>query len=405
LEYSRHDEEELGCRGKMNILILPSWYPTFDGPLNGSFIREQSALTDIEHSVRVLFPRILGRQDFWKLLQRDSADLSKYQPISPPEAEAFFFVALQKLSKKLQIKNAIQSGERSLEELMNSGWKPDVIHAHVTFDAGIYATALGEKYGIPVMITEHSGPFLLDKYSKYVRELVKCSLETAQLVATLSNHQSRALLSHGLKIRPIIVGEMIDDASFNIEPKSDLKDRFVILTVSGSQFYKDLDTFLQALLILKEKGIKNFLARIVSISDISAVHRTFIDENQLHEYCDLRIGTSREEMPELFANCDVMVSTSIAETFGIAMGEALATGRPVIATRSGGPEDFIIDGINGYLVNIQDAVGLALKIIECMQGRIKTSPEEIRETIVGSYGREAFKSRLHRLYDLIIQRG
>lgn len=64
---------------------------------------------------------------------------------------------------------------------------------------------------------------------------------------------------------------------------------------------------------------------------------------------------SHEEIPQHIAACDVMVHPVIfLEVFGLTIAEALAVGRPVIASRCGGAERQISDGENGFLVSPND---------------------------------------------------
>lgn len=57
------------------------------------------------------------------------------------------------------------------------------------------------------------------------------------------------------------------------------------------------------------------------------------------------------EVVNLFKSCDVVCVPSRNEPFGIVVLEAWAAGKPVIATRNGGPRDFVAHGEDGYLVN------------------------------------------------------
>ncbi len=59
----------------------------------------------------------------------------------------------------------------------------------------------------------------------------------------------------------------------------------------------------------------------------------------------------REDVPEVLASFDVFVLPSLSEGFSLATVQALAAGRPVVATRSGGPEEMIEDLISGLLVD------------------------------------------------------
>lgn len=57
----------------------------------------------------------------------------------------------------------------------------------------------------------------------------------------------------------------------------------------------------------------------------------------------------RDGLREFYRSLDVLAMTSHREGLGIAGLEAMACGTPVVSTRSGGPEDFVIGGVTGYL--------------------------------------------------------
>lgn len=60
---------------------------------------------------------------------------------------------------------------------------------------------------------------------------------------------------------------------------------------------------------------------------------------------------------------DLLVLPSVKESFGLVLIEAMARGRPVLATRCNGPSSIIVDGENGFLVPIRDAVALADRLV------------------------------------------
>lgn len=75
------------------------------------------------------------------------------------------------------------------------------------------------------------------------------------------------------------------------------------------------------------------------------------------------LGTrGRAETIELLQGCAVLVLASRAEPFGLAVLEALACGRPVVATRVGGIREIVRDGVDGLLVEPDDPAALAAAI-------------------------------------------
>lgn len=61
--------------------------------------------------------------------------------------------------------------------------------------------------------------------------------------------------------------------------------------------------------------------------------------------------------------CDISLNFSSAESFSFTCLEASALGRPVIATRSGGPEEIVVDQKTGILVELDDIDGIAESLI------------------------------------------
>ncbi len=92
------------------------------------------------------------------------------------------------------------------------------------------------------------------------------------------------------------------------------------------------------------------------------------------------VSANDPRLVELYASSDVFVLPSRAETFGIAYVEASASGLPVIAGRSGGVADIVVDGETGYVVPPDDTAALVDRI-----RRLAEAPE-LRDRL-GSAGR------------------
>lgn len=72
----------------------------------------------------------------------------------------------------------------------------------------------------------------------------------------------------------------------------------------------------------------------------------------------------RHDMPTILSDSDVLILSSYSEAFPLAILEAMASGKPVIATDCGGPSEMVIDGETGYIVPVGDHVALASKTLE-----------------------------------------
>ena len=95
---------------------------------------------------------------------------------------------------------------------------------------------------------------------------------------------------------------------------------------------------------------------------------------------------AHHELPAYYSLIDVFVHPSLRDGMPNAILEAMACGKTVIATPVGGVKDIIQDGVNGLLVTVNDADGLAEKIAEAL------SQPEKREQL----GRSAREAVLHQ---------
>jgi len=91
-----------------------------------------------------------------------------------------------------------------------------------------------------------------------------------------------------------------------------------------------------------------------------------------------------EKTAARYANCDLFCLPSRHETFGLVFIEAMAAGLPVVALNSTAVPEVVRDGVDGFLVQPDDAGSIAGKIVELLDNR------ELRE-MMGNNGRERVK--------------
>lgn len=76
----------------------------------------------------------------------------------------------------------------------------------------------------------------------------------------------------------------------------------------------------------------------------------------------VRLLGFRNDVPSIVAAGDLFVLPSAVESFGLSVVEAMAVGKPVVATRAGGPAEIVADSETGYLVPPSDPFALAVAI-------------------------------------------
>jgi glycosyltransferase involved in cell wall biosynthesis len=97
-----------------------------------------------------------------------------------------------------------------------------------------------------------------------------------------------------------------------------------------------------------------------------AAVRSLIRDRRMNRHVQFR-GATYEDMPTLYQEADVVVYPTVAEEpYGLVPLEAMSCGRPVVATRSGGITETVVDGCTGFLVERGDAIGLADRLAELL---------------------------------------
>lgn len=93
----------------------------------------------------------------------------------------------------------------------------------------------------------------------------------------------------------------------------------------------------------------------------------------------------RRDIPELLSLLDIFVLTSLWEGLPLVFLEAMAAGKPIVATRVDGTTDVVHDGVNGFLCPPREYAGLARRVIQLLR-----DPQLAAE--MGHRGREAARS-------------
>jgi len=130
---------------------------------------------------------------------------------------------------------------------------------------------------------------------------------------------------------------------------------------------------------------------------------SFIDEAKLGDAVEMRAVTYGE-IPRLYREADVVVYPTIGdEPYGLVPLEAMSSGRAIVASRSGGMTETIVDGITGFIVRRGEVSELAQRVGLLLMdpARRRCMGMAARRHVVANYALSSYVGRLLRRYQLL----
>lgn len=247
----------------------------------------------------------------------------------------------------------------------------DLLHGHLPY-SGVVGRLAARAAGVPcVVYTEHN---LQERYHPLARLANQVTLRLCDLTIAVSEEVRQSLLrsplARGARIRTIQNGvdtEGLQRAAdggrgvreeFGIPP-----DRLIVGVVNGFRPQKRLDIWIRAARLIAEAEPRSTFL-LVGDGPIIGEVRALAAQTGL----DGRILFTglRYDAPRLIAAFDVFMLSSDFEGLPVAVLEAMALGRPVVATRVGGLPGVIQEGRHGFMVDRADPDALARRVVDLL---------------------------------------
>ena len=256
-----------------------------------------------------------------------------------------------------------------LRQLLKRG-RFDVVHVHSPYVAGLARlVALTVRSRPRLMSTEHNS---WQMYRKPTRLLNQLTFRLDDAHIAVSNRALRSIPERLRKNCEVIVyGVHIDQIALISKSRDSLRadlgiapNQVVVCTIANLRREKGYpDLLAAASSVISRNDDALFLA--VGQGPLEAEIRAAHAELGLGDRFQL-LGFRRDALGILVAS-DVFVLASLFEGFPIAVMEALAAGKPVVATDAGGVPEVIVDGVEGRVLPTQRPQMLADAILELVE--------------------------------------
>lgn len=304
----------------------------------------------------------------------------------------------------------------------------DLVHLHYPFFFGAESMWLRSLTGgHPYVVTYHQdvlfAGLLRFAEAAHHRLLGRRVLRGARRVlATSWDYAQASRLQELISRQPGLVDELpngVDTARFHPGVKGEaLRERYglrpedrVVLFVGAldrAHYFKGVSLLLQSLARLP-RDLRGTRLLVVGEGNLRPAYQQQAAALGLQDQVTFCGRVPDEELPGHYALCDCLVlpSTTMGEAFGVVLLEAMASGKPVVASNLPGVRSAVSDGVDGLLASPCDPSDLAEKL-EALLGDPAWRREmgcRGRAKVETRYAWPAILPRLVRVYEAVLAEG
>ncbi len=358
----------------MHVLVIATWYPQGADKLIGIY-HKQFCQSLAREGVKVNMLHV----------DRQAISLAYKYPFMKKaysrqeEGYTTYFqrmLNLSRLSYDLQMKQYVKVLEKLYRRYEKLHGKPDVLHAQVTTPAGYGVCKLGEKIGVPVVITEHASyfeRFFTGKEAPYGKE----AAQKAQVMTCVSGYMAD-IYREKYQIPAQVLPNVVDCSAFCLPKKP--HDKLTFVSVSALRQNKGIDLIAQALKQLRDsQKLPEFTYLVVGDGDCKNQYMQKVEQLKMADRVEFLGQQTKEQIAEILSRADVLLIGSPVETFGIPAVEALSAGVPVVSTRCKGPEGFLTSECS-ELCNVDDPEDMADAILRMVSRLDSLDEQKVRHT-------------------------
>jgi glycosyltransferase involved in cell wall biosynthesis len=351
----------------MRILMLSHMYPSPVNPTGGIFVHEQvRALRARGHDVRVVSPKawappLVRRYAAYRRVPR--VDVLDGVPVLYPRRLALPGNRLGRHDAR-----ALAAAIALPLRRVHRRWPFEVVHAHMVAPDGWAAARVAHALGVPAVATAHRADVLdLPARSAALRAVVAEAVASLDAVVAVSRKMADAAEALAPPRRPVeVIPNGADTSLFFPRPTGEARTRLGLPAEGAVVSYvgklvprKGVDTLIEAmgLLARRERPVPLLLA--AGIGELRPDLERRARELGVAAHVRFLGKIPHEDVPLAIAAGDVFVLPSLSEGLPTVVCEAMACGRPVVATAVDGTPEIVRDGETGFLVPPRDPEALA----------------------------------------------
>ena len=376
---------------RLKVLFLPAWYPSKKNPVAGIFIKEHAKAVSLYNDVVVLYSEGYDEKfkKIWEIVsdkKEDGIRTIRIKHRKSPIPKTTYFIYLWSI-------------KQAFKKLLKEDWKPDIIHAHI-YSAGVVAVILGKRYKIPIVITEHWSGFPLHKLSLIERIRARFAINRANIILPVSKNLEESIKSYEIKNQFEVLPNVVDTKLFHQSLNRKSNNKKKILFVGLITPIKGLFYLIKALSQVRQKR-QDFVLDIVGDGPNRQEYEELTKKLEIQNLVKFHGLKSKKEVAEFMRNCDFFIQPSLYGTFGVVYIEAIACGKPVVATNLPVLQE-LIDKERGILVPTRNVDVLARAIDYMLDHYKDYSPDRISKYVRDNFSYKKVGEKLDKIYRRLI---
>lgn len=372
---------------RMNVLMMVSWYGAYEPDVTS---------TSFHYTQAVGLKKYCNIAIYYPYDRSMNGSFEGHQ-----EKQIYVYRSKYQLEKKLRNRIYMyQAMKRIVKE-----FKPDLIHAQVATEVGRFAVILGKVFHIPVMITEHSSPdysgvtsfphhFYADIVYRHSCYNVCVSDYVTQKLSNIFPQYVFHTIYNGINTK-------LDLSTTEKYRRSDYINTCIV-TGHYDKYIKGIPMLLEILKELVQEG-NQIMLHLVGGGEYTDYFKDMARNLSIDANCIFYGNVSKKEVYSIISQMDFLVSASRVESFGCNIAEALVIGKPVIATKCGGPESLVNES-NGILVEKDNPGMMKEAIIKMMHTYTDYNAEEIRREAIEKCDLDKISRRYFDIYSDILEK-
>lgn len=268
-------------------------------------------------------------------------------------------------------------------------YKPTLIWTSLT-RATVIGLLIGKKNGIPVVSWQH-----ID-YLKPIKWRLTHALRKWPVMWVGDSDAIAALTAKRLDVQPERLACWPLFSSNPNAPQAQAWQTGQMLRLGSLgrlRVIKGYDVLMDALLVLKQRGFKSPVPFEITIAGEGSEREALMQQAKNAEFSGLNLIGFTNQPQDFLATLHLYLQPSRGEGLCIGMHEAMQAGLPVIASTVGQMPYSIENGKNGWLVQPEDANGLADVLAEALSNpeKLALMGQAARERVLSRYSTDAFR--------------